>query len=269
MLIRLTLTFLLILGLGLSVGAQQNNDLVGSYLYRFEWGGTEIMLKANGSFVSHSSNCTSVFTYSGQYSVTGNILSMTTTRMSIRSFSDNKQHDLTKRKARKEYLDTDEPFKPETDSLQIVRWGERIYLMDPQQFGGFVEAINLGFEPREVDGYRAFYGSIYLRIGDENKPVDGPPSLPKEFLAQLLPVPITATVTNVETIENRVIATIDRGSADGLRKDMTLVTADSESFYYEQHWVISVESQTAKVQVWKDVKVGSQLTTRISDARRY
>ena len=269
MLSRLTLTLLLILGLSVLSDAQQKNDLVGSYLYRFEWGGEELTLKSNGSFISHSSNCTSVFTSAGPYTVTNNILSLTTTKMSVRSYDEKKGHDLTKRKVRKQILDTDEPFKSDTEELQIVRWGERIYLMHLRQFGGFVAAINLGFEPREVDGYRAFYGEVFLRVGDENRPVYGPPHMPVEFLNQLLSAPITATVINVESAGLRTIATIDRGSDDGLRKDMPLVTADSESFYYEQHWIISVEPHTATVQIWNDVKVGAQLTTRISNVRRY
>ena len=55
MLSRLTVAFLLIPGLSLSINAQANNDLIGSYLFRFEWGGREITLKANGTFTSHTS----------------------------------------------------------------------------------------------------------------------------------------------------------------------------------------------------------------------
>jgi len=267
---RLTFTLLLLLGLGLTVEAQQkNNDLVGSYLFRFEWGGTEIILKENGTFISHSSNCTSVITEFGPYSVANRVLSLTTQKMSVRSFSDNKEHDVTKQKARKKYLDTDEPFKSETENLQIVRWGERIYLMHAESFGRFAEAINLGFEPREVDGYRAFYGAFYLRVGDENKPVDGPPQIPKEFLENLLPAPVIAKVIKVETTDNRVIATIDRGTADGLRTEMALVTFEQESWFYESHWIISAEPHTSTVQIWRDVKVGDKLTTRIANVTRY
>jgi hypothetical protein len=50
--------------------------------------------------------------------------------------------------------------------------------MDSGDFPNFIDAINLGFEPRAVDGYRPLYGFIFLREGDENKSVQGRPSLP-------------------------------------------------------------------------------------------
>ena len=65
--------------------------------------------------------------------------------------------------------------------------------MDQYASGKFIGAINLGFEPREVEGYRAYYGQFYLRVGDENKAIDGRPPLPKEFLDNLLSAPVIAT----------------------------------------------------------------------------
>jgi hypothetical protein len=269
MLTRITFALFLTLGLSFSIVAQDNKDLVGSYLFRFEWGGTEIKLQPNGTFVKYSSNCTQVFTSSGPYSVTNNILSLTTKKMSVRSFSDNEEHDVTKRKARKKYLDTDEPFKPETRDLQIVRWGQRIYLMDQDVFGAFIRAINLGFEPRQVDGYRAFYGAFYLRVGDENKAINGKPPLPNEFLDNLLSAPVTATILKLETSGKGSIATIDRGSDDGLRKGMFLVTArDQSGSYlpsYQHHLIISVEPTVAKVEIVEQLTLGAKLTTRIAN----
>ena len=268
MLTRLIKAFLLLLALSISTVGQQN-DLIGSYLFRFEWGGERITVNPNGKFISQSSDCTSVTTSSGSYTVVNDVLRLTTKKESLRSFSDNKEHDLTKRKARKEYLDTDEPFKPYTRELQIVRWGPRVYLMDRRLLSKFIEAINLGFEPREVDGYRAYYGAIFLREGDERKPIVGTPTLPEEFLRDLLPAPVIATVVQVDKTENNAIATIDRGSDDGLRKEMSLVTVGNESFFYETHWIISVEPHTAKVQIWKDIRIGDKLTTRVPNPDRY
>lgn len=264
MLTRITFALFLTLGLALSVNAQENQELVGSYVFRFEWGGTEIKLKPNGTFISYSSSCTQVITSSGPYSVTNNALSLTTTKMWVRSFSDNKEQDVTKRKARKKYLDTDEPFKPETQELQIVRWGQRIYLMDQHGFGKFIEAINLGFEPREVEGYRAYYGAFYLRVGDENKAIEGRPLLPKEFLDKLLSAPVIATIVQIEG----GVATIDHGSEHGLLEKMFLVTVREDSAaslpYFQPHLIISVEPTTAKVRLGEGVPLGAQLTTRLA-----
>ena len=269
MLIRITFALFLTLALSLSIIAQENKELVGTYVFSFQWGGAEIKLKPNGTFSSSSSSCTSVTTSSGPYSVTNNVLRLTTTKMWIRSFSDNKEHDLTKRKVRKEYLDTDEPFKPDTEVLQIVRWGPRIYLMHQKAFGAFIRAINLGFEPRQVDGYRAYYGIFYLREGDENKPIDGRPTLPKELLDNLLSTPVTATIVKFETADKRPVVTIDRGSEDGLREGMYLVTVreNSGSYLadYQPHLIISVEPTTAKVEIMEEVPLGAKLSTRITN----
>jgi hypothetical protein len=229
MLTRITLASLLILGLSLSATAQQKNDLVGSYLFRFEWGGTRLTLNASGRFKEESSDCTGVTTSSGPYSISNATLRLTTSKITRRDNGEKKEHDLTKRKERKKHLDTDEPFAPSTDELQVVRWGERVYLMSSKSFEDFIDGINLGFEPRQVDGYRALYGFILLREGDEGKPVNGPPPLPSDVLTSLLPAPVTATVLNTEGIENKIIATIDKGSDDGLRKGMSLVSV-SEVF---------------------------------------
>lgn len=269
MLTRITFALFLILGLSLSIVAQESEELVGSYVYGHQWGGTEIKLKPDGTFSSSSSNCTSVTTSSGPYSVKNNVLRLTTTKMWIRDFSDNIDHEVTERKARKKYLDTDEPFKPETWDLQIVRWGQRIYLMDQNALGKFIDAINLGFEPREVDGYRVYYGDFLLRVGDENKAIDGRPSLPQEFFENLLSAPIIATILKFETGN---VATIDRGSEHGLRKGMFLVTLREESGAYvsdfQPHMIISVEPTSARVQLMETVAPGAKLTTRIANVAR-
>ncbi len=263
---RLILTCLsFIIILSFPTAAQTNSDLVGSYLARFEFGGTEITLNANGTYVSHSSNCTSVVSEKGTYSVANNVLSLNPRKQFFRSFSDNKDRDVTTRKARKKYLDTDEPFSTATEYLQIIRWGERIYLMNENQFEGFVDAINLGFEPREVDGYRAYYGSYLLRVGDETKPVHGPPPFKQELLELLLPAPIIATVLSVE----EDYAVIDRGSEDGLRQDMSLVRYDEESFFFDYWLVFEVGPSRSKVRLLRDTKVGDKLTTKVTNPRKF
>ena len=93
--------------------------------------------------------------------------------------------------------------------------------------------------------------------------------MPNEFLANLLPAPITATVVKLERVDGKSIATIDRGSADGLRNEMSMVQVEPKSFYYDSYWIISVDVHSAQVQVSGDVKVGDQLSTRVSDVRQY
>jgi hypothetical protein len=255
-----------------SVFAQQKTpqDLLGSYLFRFEWGGVRIELKSDGTFTSQASSCTSVTTESGPYSVSQDVITFTGEKLTSRNYGDHeKEIDLRKRKARKKILGTDEPFKVEQSELRVVRWGERIYLMNVRGFEQFIDAINLGFEPRQVDGYRAMYGEFLLREGDENKQVTGAPALPVEFLSMILSAPVITTVVKVETIDNKTIATLDRGSSDGLRKDMTLVPVSNDAFFFRGFWLLSVDQQSAKLYVGDEVKVGYQFTTRVEGVSRY
>lgn len=250
------------------VVAQQNSDLVGSYVYRSEFGGGRITLKNDGTFTSQSGGHTEVTTRSGPYSVADNVVRFTMKKLTMHSVSDYKEHDLTKRKERKKYLDTDEPFKPESWELQIVRWGRRIYLMDRELFRSFIEAINRGFEPRAVEGYRTDYGDIYLREGDENKMADGRPSLPEEFLRDLLAAPVVATILTIKPEGRFTVATIDRGSAHGLKEDMELVSTDSTPPVHLAFRIRSVTENSAEVYIWGAVKVGDKLTTQIASGMR-
>jgi hypothetical protein len=266
---KVTWLIIFIVGVNVPTFAQQPTELVGSYLFRFEFGGTRLTLKGNGTFLQQSGDCTGITTATGPYVCQNGLCEFTTQKLYRRGNDEKKQHDLTKPKERKKHLDTDEPFTPDRFQLQVIKWGDRVYLMDNGQFASFIDAINLGFEPRPVDGYRPLYGFIFLREGDENKLVQGRPPLPNEFLANLLPAPITATVVKLETVDKESIATIDRGNADGLRTEMPMVQVEPKSFYYDSYRIISVDAHSAKVQVFGDVKVGDQLSTRVSDVRRY
>lgn len=264
------LIFALILAAVASVEvvAQKNSDLVGSYLFRFEFGGTRIILQNNGRYTAATSDCTGVTTESGPYSVSNNVIRFTTLKLTRRDNGRKNEQDLTKRKARKKYMDTDEPFKVYSWELQVIRWGERVYLLHPKSFGDLIEAINLGFEPRSVDGYSTNYGDIYLREGDEIKRVTGPPPLPEEFVRGLLPAPVIATILELKTEGEFTVATIDRGSADGLKVDMRLVPV-TPTIYFQPYRVRSIAEHSAEVLVLKDVKVGDQMSTRVADVLRY
>jgi hypothetical protein len=265
--VKLTFALVLLAVTHVEIFARQNSNLVGSYVFSFEWGGGEITLNKKGRFTATSSSCTSVTTESGNYSVSNNLIRFTTLKLSIRNFDDHKEHDLTKRKARKKYLETDEPFKPESWEVQVVRWGERVYLVDQNAYRGFIEAINLGFEPRQAKAILPYFGSIYLRIGDENKPVAGPPPFPEEFLRDLLPAPVIATIIELKTEGTSTLATIDRGSADGLREKMPLVSV-TPTIFFRGYRIRSVREHTAEVDVYGDVKVGDQLSTRVANVWR-
>jgi hypothetical protein len=63
-----------------------------------------------------------------------------------------------------------------------VRWGERRYLVTKDEMEGFCEDVNSGREPRS-----GMHGSVFLRRGDEERRVDGLPSVPAEYRGLLKP----------------------------------------------------------------------------------
>jgi hypothetical protein len=110
--------------------------------------------------------------------------------------------------------------------LLPVRWGERRYLVEPTKLVEFVNEVNSGFEPRSHS-----WGSTFLKVGDEEKPVAGLPELPQRQLTLIRNESLVVHVLAVERLpddppmlagideawcERRYRLTLDRGVSDGL-----------------------------------------------------
>lgn len=80
--------------------------------------------------------------------------------------------------------------------LLPVPWGERRYLISPDDMVDFCNKINSELEPRED-----LWSSPFLRPGDEKKPVTGYPKLPKKYQGFLLKEPIEAEIIAVHETE--------------------------------------------------------------------
>jgi hypothetical protein len=140
--------------------------------------------------------------------------------------------------------------------------GERVYLIDESDLRDFANAINLGLEPRPELGSEPYYGSFFLRESDLQKSVSGKPSLPAEWQTFVLGKPLTAIIVSIEPQDKTQIATIDRGSQDGLRVGMILVAEEQQlSPWSREGEILSVEKRTAKVLV-RDSKVGDSLSSK-------
>lgn len=66
--------------------------------------------------------------------------------------------------------------------FQVVRWGERTYLVPADEIMKLVEKINRGDEPRSGRN-----GYIYLRDGDWERPAHGAPDLPAAYAELIRP----------------------------------------------------------------------------------
>jgi hypothetical protein len=69
--------------------------------------------------------------------------------------------------------------------LQVVRWGERTYLVPVDEIMKLVDGINRGDEPRT-----GRQGWFYLRDGDWERPADGAPDLPAAYADLILAAPV-------------------------------------------------------------------------------
>lgn len=107
-----------------------------------------------------------------------------------------------------------------------VRWGERRYLIQPEDILQFCSDVRAGDEPR-----KRRHGMYLLRFGDEDLPVKGEPSLPPGFEKYLLITTIDARVKALGELsgpeveeEGREVwtqlVTLDVGEAEGVLPNM-------------------------------------------------
>ena len=109
-----------------------------------------------------------------------------------------------------------------------VSWGERCYLIPPDDIVDFCNEVNDAYlEPR-----RDALGFFLMRDGDGKKVVWGLPSVPETYRPYLLTNPITAriigigsaasVITNANRSAWNTTLTLDAGRARGLLKSMTM-----------------------------------------------
>ncbi len=277
-LIKSSLLFVVCLVFTVNVSAQQilnASELAGTYVAGHNFGGSSINLQADGTYSQDSGACTMATKESGQYLLSEGIVRFTILKYTGVQFSDqSKEIDLFNPEARKEFFghrddEKVEPLKNEF-TLLPVKWGERVYLIDENDLRDFSNAINLGLEPRTDLRSEPYYGSFFLRESDLQKSVTGKPSLPAQWKTFLLSERVTAEIVRIETQAKTQVATINRGSQDGLKVGMKLLVEGQEpSPWSTEGEILSVEKGTAKVQVG-DAKVGDVLSSKyVSKSPRY
>lgn len=146
-------------------------------------------------------------------------------------------------------------FSGKSWELVVVPWGDRRYLIPVEKMVDFVNAVNLGREPRSDA-----HGLFLLRRDDETKKVSGKPKLPKKFAQFILQRPVDPKITAVgETVVEEgssellrqvmVKATIDRGKSHGLFPGMELAIVSEPPLLFLglEGRVVSVGEKTAVV----------------------
>lgn len=120
--------------------------------------------------------------------------------------------------------------------FNVVHWGERIYLIPPDDMINFCSKINQSNEPRS-----GAHGFFLMRSDDWTKPAAGKPEISEEFKEYLLDEPIEAGLAHADAPTTRpglgeitfrdTPITLDAGAAAGLRVGMELYTTNLDYFY--------------------------------------
>ncbi|HTU88844.1 MAG TPA: hypothetical protein VMF69_01995 [Gemmataceae bacterium] len=164
-----------------------------------------------------------------------------------------------------------------THEYVVIRWGKRVYLVEPDYLLSFCNAVNSGMISKE-----AGRGSIFLLRGtDDHVEASGLPQVPKEYKEYLLTKPVTGTIVKINGVKEDVAVhgerflhsglsiTLDRGKRDGVRSGMEFFFLDWKSSPLgSEVFVISLTDRTCEVLVCgittkkgKLFKRGVQLST--------
>ena len=109
-----------------------------------------------------------------------------------------------------------------------IKWSDRMYLIFEDDLSNFANAVNFGREPRSDFSSEPFYGSFYLREGDEKKKVSGAPAMPDMWSSVLLRRPVVATIVVLKGDDKGTLATLNKESKSGLRVGMRMLAKDEE-----------------------------------------
>lgn len=132
-----------------------------------------------------------------------------------------------------------------------VRWGERHYLVATNEMVRFCNAVNALEEPRG-----RIHGRFLMRRGDEDKPANGLPTVPTEYLSYFLKMPVEAVVTKVGEVRLRpsivdfkfrdTTAAIDAGKSKGVLLGMEFSVTEPDRLVVTAQ-VTKVEDQSSEV----------------------
>lgn len=150
-----------------------------------------------------------------------------------------------------------------------------MYLIWEKGLINFCNAINLGFEPSNVElnyiaqitGIDLYFGLLYLRNGDEHKIVNGFPELPEDYQSYLLPKPLVGKLLKVETQGNKTFAQINLGRRDGIKEKMQLYVEQKTDRRFTIFVVESVQENTSQAEGYSEVKLDDKVFTRYQGPR--
>jgi hypothetical protein len=238
------------------------NSLVGTYATGHRFGGSALTLEADGSYVEKSSDCTMDYVESGTYIYVSEVLHFKIVKYIAKSHGSEREIDLLDRNGRKEAFSIYAGEISTEFKLRPIRWSDRMYLIYENELNSFANAVNFGLEPRSELGSDPYYGSFYLREGDQKKKVSGAPRMPDKWRSVLLRRPVAATVVELKGDGKGTLATINKGSKSGLRVGMRLLTQDEDPSPWSVIEIVSVTDKSAVIRTYGGIAVGDKLATK-------
>jgi hypothetical protein len=247
---------------------KQEPDLIGTYTHGGRYASSAIAIEPDGRYHTNSSDCTQEYYEAGTYSFKTDVICFVITKRTVKSHgeTDDQAKNLLDPKVYREMYHEELTAEARKEELIPVKWGERLYLMPKEYLIEFCNAINLGLEPRKSLGTDWYLGSSYLRNGDENKKVSGPPSLSSDLIDLLLEKPVEGEIINIEREGETKVAIINRGSEAGLKPGMRMVSTKPGFWDGPSLWsglvVISATYNLARLKVLEDVKLGDKVSSK-------
>lgn len=157
------------------------------------------------------------------------------------------------------------PLQELSPALVSIAWGAREYLAPGQTaddgYRQFINAVNIGTEPRQGPCGR---DHLYLRDGDWNKAVSGPPDLPPRWRPFVLTAPVRGRVI---ALSNDGHAIVNVGARHGLLPGMRLLKITKEPSIFDRVAIVAVAPETAELKApefsWDTrLQVGDQVASR-------
>jgi hypothetical protein len=232
------------------VAPSDPKDFIGEYIYSSGYVGAFFKINGDGEYeyATFSDCCDPVWRESGSYVLGDNVVHFKVTTKTLNDYNLLDPKQATEAYQKLYHKDADfKPSEVQTEyDMQIVAWGARIYLLEPEKIHLFTAAVNFGIEPRQgIISSNYLTTRFFLRMGDENKAVIGEPMLPEPWISYLHHSPIEASVTRIELQNQKKIYTVNKGSTDGVKVGMFLIGENTQPDYDNLLLVISVEEGSA------------------------
>ena len=252
--------------LAISVHAQQKtpaSEFVGKFVSPY----STITIDSTGRYREQWGGDSTESYESGKYTYEGGTISFLAAKAGTRFHGEKHWQNLFDPKIYRKF-NGDDPPRALQREFSLVKWGDRLYLMERESFVAFVNVINFGIEPRDNNGcVWPVVGAFYLRDGDEKKTAVGDPSLPDNLVGMILRKPTETMIVGIEGDGHEKVAVLDRGIEAGLRPGMRLLLDRGQPKLWGGMQILSVTDHSARMSLDEKATIGDKVISRFEQVR--